>query len=75
MEFYRICIVGIIATILDAIVFYIVRKFAIYQVALIRGFFISLVVNYSLRYYGRGKKKPSKNALSYLIVYILFLCE
>lgn len=45
-EFVRFCIVGIVATVVDAAIFYTVRCFAPYQVALMSGYLISLVFNY-----------------------------
>lgn len=63
-EFVRFCIVGGICTILDACIFYVVRLFAPYQVALTSGYCLSLIVNYFLTIYWTFKKKASaKNAL------------
>ena len=47
-EFYRFCIVGLLATLIDAIIFYQALYFAPYQVALICGYIISLTFNYIL---------------------------
>lgn len=63
-EFVRFCIVGGICTVLDASIFYVVRLFAPYQVALTSGYCLSLIVNYFLTIYWTFKKKASaKNAL------------
>lgn len=63
-EFVRFCIVGGICTVLDASIFYVVRLFAPYQVALASGYCLSLIVNYFLTIYWTFKKKASaKNAL------------
>ena len=50
-QFIRFCIVGGICAMIDAAVFYVVRLFAPYQVALISGYLISLCVNYLLTVY------------------------
>lgn len=50
-QFIRFCIVGGICAMIDAAIFYIVRLFAPYQVALISGYLISLCVNYLLTVY------------------------
>ena len=48
-QFLRFCIVGGTCAMIDAAVFYVVRLFAPYQVALISGYLISFCVNYFLR--------------------------
>ena len=58
-QFIRFCIVGGTCAIIDAIVFYIVRLFAPYQVALVSGYIISLCVNYFLTIYWTFKTSPS----------------
>lgn len=64
IEFIKFCIVGGICTIIDASIFYIVRLFAPYQIALTSGYCFSLIVNYFLTIYWTFKKKASiKNAL------------
>lgn len=50
-QFVRFCIVGGTCALIDAAVFYVVRLFAPYQVALISGYLISLCVNYLLTVY------------------------
>ena len=50
-EFLRFCLVGAFCTGLDAAIFYGVRTFASYQVALVSGYCLSLVVNYLLTVY------------------------
>jgi len=50
-QFIRFCIVGGTCAMIDAAVFYVVRLFAPYQVALISGYLISLCVNYLLTVY------------------------
>ena len=47
-EFIRFCIVGAICTGIDAAIFYIFRMFASYQVSLVSGYILSLIVNYFL---------------------------
>ena len=58
-QFIRFCIVGGTCAIIDAIVFYIVRLFAPYQVALVSGYLISLCANYFLTIYWTFKTSPS----------------
>ena len=50
-QFIRFCIVGGTCAMIDAAVFYVVRLFAPYQVALVSGYLISLCVNYLLTVY------------------------
>ncbi len=47
-EFMRFCIVGIICTVLDMALFCLLRIIVPYQIALVGGYLISLVVNYML---------------------------
>lgn len=73
-ELIRFCIVGSIATGIDAAVFYLVRQFAVYQVALISGYFISLVANYFLTVLWTFKQKPSvNNAIAILLAHLFNL--
>lgn len=63
-EFVRFCIVGGTCTIIDAGIFYTVRMFASYQIALICGYCLSLIVNYFLTVYWTFQKKANaKNAI------------
>lgn len=50
-EFVRFCIVGVIATAVDAVIFYSVLRIAPYPIALVAGYCISLVLNYLLTVY------------------------
>ena len=73
-ELIRFCIVGTIATGIDAAVFYLVRQIATYQVALISGYFISLVANYFLTVIWTFKKNPSvNNAIAVLFAHLFNL--
>ena len=73
-ELLRFCIVGTIATGIDAAVFYLVRQFAAYQVALISGYFISLVANYFLTVIWTFKQKPSiNNAIAVVLAHLFNL--
>ncbi len=47
-EFIRFCIVGVIATGIDAVLFYAAKTIVPYQVALVIGYLMSLTVNYYL---------------------------
>ena len=58
-EFIRFCIVGAIATGIDAGIFYITIMFTSYPVALVTGYCISLIFNYLLTMYWTFQKKPS----------------
>jgi putative flippase GtrA len=62
-QFVRFCIVGGICAMIDAAVFYIVRLFAPYQIALVSGYLISLSVNYFLTVYWTFKTTPSAQNL------------
>ena len=71
-EFLRFCIVGVIATALDAGIFYLVRLFASYQIALVSGYCLSLIVNYLLTIYWTFKKKPTTGNLVGVIAAHMF---
>jgi len=58
-EFVRFCIVGAFCTALDAVIFYVFRTFASYQVSLVCGYSLSLVVNYFLTIYWTFNTKVS----------------
>ena len=58
-QFIRFCIVGGTCAIIDAAIFYIVRLFAPYQVALVSGYLISLCVNYLLTVYWTFRTESS----------------
>lgn len=58
-QFLRFCIVGGTCALIDAAIFYFVRLFAPYQVALISGYLISLCVNYLLTVYWTFKTESS----------------
>lgn len=58
-EFIRFCMVGLLCTGLDAVVFYIVRLFAPYQISLVSGYLLSLIVNYFLTVYWTFKAQPT----------------
>ena len=62
-QFVRFCIVGGICAMIDAAVFYIVRLFAPYQIALVSGYLISLSVNSFLTVYWTFKTTPSAQNL------------
>lgn len=58
-QFIRFCIVGGICAMIDAAIFYVVRLFAPYQVALVSGYLISLCVNYLLTIYWTFRTESS----------------
>lgn len=73
-EFIRFCIVGVICTALDAVIFYAVRNFASYQVSLISGYILSLIANYFLTIYWTFKVKSSaKNAIGVVVAHLFNL--
>lgn len=71
-EFVRFCIVGVLCTILDYVIFCVVNKFAPYQVALVSGYLISLVVNYYLTILWTFKAKLSKRSFGGIVTVHLF---
>lgn len=58
-EFICFCIVGIVSASIDAVVFYMVRTLAIYQVALCVGYLTGLIFNCFLNIYWTFSQKPS----------------
>ncbi len=73
-EFIRFCIVGAICTALDAAIFYAVRCFAPYQIALTAGYLLSLVANYFLTIYWTFKSHPNKkNAIGIVAAHLFNL--
>lgn len=58
-QFIRFCIVGGTCALIDAAIFYVVRLFAPYQVALVSGYLISLCVNYLLTVYWTFRTESS----------------
>lgn len=73
-EFVRFCIVGVICTAIDAVIFYAVRSFASYPVALVSGYVLSLIVNYFLTIYWTFKSKPNaKNAIGVVAAHLFNL--
>lgn len=73
-EFFRFCVVGGICTALDAGIFYAMRLFAPYQIAMMTGYCLSLIVNYLLTIYWTFKKKPSvNNALAVVAAHLVNL--
>lgn len=73
-EFIRFCIVGTFATLIDAAVFYIVRQFTCYQIALVGGYVLSLIVNYFLTVLWTFRQKPTMmNALGVLVAHMINL--
>lgn len=73
-EFFRFCIVGAFATLIDVAVFYIVRQFACYQIALVSGYVLSLIVNYFLTVMWTFEQKPTmKNALGVFVAHMINL--
>ena len=73
-EFLKFCVVGAVCTLLDAAVFYIVRNFASYQISLVSGYLLSLIVNYFLTIYWTFGSRPSiKNAIGIIAAHLFNL--
>lgn len=73
-EFFKFCAVGTICTAIDTSIFYIVRQFAPYQVAMTTGYCLSLIVNYMLNIRWTFKKKPSvANAVAIITAHLINL--
>lgn len=73
-EFIRFCIVGSLATIIDAIIFYIVNQFCIYHVALMSGYILSLIFNYYMTVYWTFRQKHTiKNAIGVILAHMINL--
>lgn len=71
MEFVRFCIVGILCTGIDALLYYIIKPTLNYQLALIIAYITSLLINYILTTYWTFKVKPStKNLIGILGVHL-----
>ena len=60
MEFIRFCTVGVLCTVIDASLFYLIKLAFCYQMALSIAYIISLIINYYLTTYWTFKVKPSK---------------
>lgn len=72
--FIRFCIVGVIATLIDATIFYLVNDIASYQIALISGYIISLIANYFMTVLWTFKVRPTaRNALGVLLAHLFNL--
>lgn len=73
-EFLRFCVVGLVCTGVDVLLFYSVLRFAPYQIALISGYCISLVLNYLLTVYWTFRVHSSvKNAVSIIAAHLFNL--
>lgn len=71
-SFLRFCIVGGLATLIDACIYYLVKPFVNYQVAMVTGYMLSLVVNYLLTVFWTFKSKPTiKNGLGVLAAHLI----
>ena len=74
LEFVKFCIVGGISTGIDACIFFTVKQFTIYQIALVSGYAISFIANYFMTVLWTFKSKPSKkNAVGVLAAHLINL--
>lgn len=58
-SFLRFCIVGVVCTGVDAAIYYAIRQFASYQIALVFGYCLSLCLNYYLTIHWTFQVKDS----------------
>ena len=73
-EFVRFCIVGAMATLIDAIVFFIANHYLSYKEAIVTAYFTSLLFNYYLTVLWTFKQKPStKNVLGVVMAHLFNL--
>lgn len=73
-QFLKFCIVGVICTLLDAAIFYLIRLVASYHVALTSGYLLSLIVNYFLTVYWTFETKATrKNAVGVISAHLFNL--
>lgn len=72
--FLRFCIVGAICTALDAAIFYLMRHLVPYQIALVTGYVLSLIINYFLTVYWTFKSRPTvKNTIGIVAAHLFNL--
>lgn len=73
-EFLRFCIVGLVCTLVDAIIFYAFNSFFSYQISLVSGYLISLILNYYLTIHWTFKSKSNlKNAIGIILAHLFNL--
>lgn len=74
IEFIKFCIVGVLATLIDLVIFYTVKPFIIYQVAIVLSYCISLVFNYYLTIHWTFKvQKSLKNLIGIVAAHLINL--
>lgn len=72
IQFCKFCIVGVLCTCIDATIFYTVIRFSSYQVSLVTGYVLSLLINYFLTIYWTFNSKPSKKNAAGVVIAHLF---
>lgn len=74
-EFLRFCVVGGVCTLLDAFIFYVLNLLTgIYQLALVCGYVLSLVLNYFMTiYWTFGVKATAGNAVGVVAAHLFNL--
>lgn len=73
-QFLCFCLVGAFSTLLDMMIFYLVRQVVSYNVALICGYCLSLIFNYILTiYWTFGAKSNLKNAAGFVSAHLFNL--
>lgn len=63
-ELFRFCIVGTVCTLLDSLIYYLLRTIVPYQVALVCGYVISLAVNCMLTIRWTFQTLPNKTNIA-----------
>lgn len=73
-EFVRFCLVGGLCTLIDISIFYLFLLYTSYQISLICGYCLSLIVNYYLTIYWTFQKKANaKNAIGMISAHMFNL--
>lgn len=73
-ELIRFCIVGMIATGIDAAIFYLFKSFTSYQYSLVAGYLVSLIFNYLMTVYWTFSVKSNiKHFVGIISVHLLNL--
>lgn len=73
-SFLRFCMVGVVCTGVDTAIYYVVRQFASYQIALVCGYCLSLCLNYYLTIHWTFRVKDSlKNGIGIVLSHLFNL--
>ncbi len=73
-EFLRFCVVGVLCTLIDAGIFYLMQIWCSYQISLVSGYLLSLIVNYYLTIYWTFASRPLVgNTIGFLVAHVFNL--